>query len=299
MKRLFPALAFLTLLASGSEANACGGWCSRFFASVFGGQNVQVPNEETPLIVRPQQLPVQPPVLQIERRPVPEVGQPPVRIRRDVPRAINDADARDLFRRAYGISGTIVTWHRLDFIEDALFRNWLGTIDRLDVTADNTSVYSQRWGHNFVSLAVDVWGVGVLEYSASRHQELADSGQAIRLPNDTEAGLVARAIVGQGGPRLLSSIAYHFNSTDHLYFFSELPDGSRENLLEMANYSYPGDVLRRLLNYEAIDVDPVPDDSQPLPNDIWVRFGSRQDARDAQDDRRERLNEPEDEKKDE
>jgi len=190
MKRLFPALAFLMLLASGSEANACGGWCSRFFASVFGGQAVQVPNEETPLIVRPQQLPVQPPVLQIERRPVHQVGQPlvlqdeqlPVLIRRGAA-PIDYAQALEVFRRAYRFTDEPREWIH--------FRDWLGGIRRLDVSG-TTSYYVQQWGQNFVALAVNEWGDGLLQYSARSSNELLDAGEAFGIYISTQKWVLLR-----------------------------------------------------------------------------------------------------------
>ena len=46
MNRLVPSLALLVLVASRTDVSACGGWCSRFFAGVFGSQPaVQATNQ--------------------------------------------------------------------------------------------------------------------------------------------------------------------------------------------------------------------------------------------------------------
>ena len=187
---------------------------------------------------------------------------------------MSEDNARLIFNRAYSRE------YGQARLTDDLFRIWLGTIKHLSYR-DGYTHYIQTWQVNYLHLKQDDSGATFLNYSARSLTDLRRAGLEIGLESDTEAGVVARALVAIGGPALLDAIHYEFNSDLDRGFFAELSnlqDRSRRSLLDFAQLSDPGQILERLLGYEAQAVSPPLDVSLVLPDQIYVSFNSHENT---------------------
>ena len=213
MNRRLPALALLILLVSGAEANPCSGWCSRFFAGVFGRQ------QPTPLAMQDE----------IDLAVVSQARAPNVARGIDTMEAwgIPEAEARRAFDIAYARHAQPnVGW-------DDSYVRWKETIER---SRNDSYAYNVRRGDRPSIVMESLEDNGLFEISVrpGAPARYVESGRKFGVDRDNFIGFFARAFVYFGGRARVTSIAGSHDPGDDLQTLD------RAQLLQLAARSDVG-----------------------------------------------------------
>ena len=243
MKRLFPALALLILLASASEANACGGWCLRFFANVFGQQQPPAPDDErVPLRndIGPQQYLA--------------IGAPDLQ---EIPLHPNFQLDESQIRKAFDIAYPHLI--RPHGVQSEGYQAWKQTIRTPNVDTEQLSAYIYNYEpdpEHRINARLDT-DTGVLEFQISSSVAAATRvGRALALGSDNRTGLFSRAFVAFGGTTHVKSLLVRWTGRDFVDFQRQMDETGLDEWTS-ANSTFPGRMARLFYGFTAENVSPL------------------------------------------